>query len=196
MCLAFDIVSGYHVPPLHFLTPNRDSMPSAYVDEIQLLQLRTLKVNKLNILGTRFFSENLTTDLNSDERKELKNGIFMLFPRGFGCAKILSKKFAMLRHVKGPPSDLWSPLNRMNPFLVRTLCFRLIQVTFGLKSRVSTTSDEPQGLSGAKMSQKNPNFHDFCRPYMNYFGKYFYRIRRRIPKRVDWRIFRDFSELF
>jgi len=37
MCLAFDIVSGYHVPPLHFLTPDRDSMPAAYVDEIQLL---------------------------------------------------------------------------------------------------------------------------------------------------------------
>jgi len=114
------------------------------------LQLRTLKANKLNILGTRFFSENLTTDLNSDERKELKNGIFMLFPRGFSCAKILSKKFAMLRDIKGPPSDLWSPLNH---FLVRTLCFRLTQVTFGLKSRVWTTSDEPQGLSGANMSQ-------------------------------------------
>jgi len=133
------------------------------------------------------------TDLNPDERKELKNGIFMLFPRGFGCAKFLSKKFAMLRHVKGPPSELWSPLNH---FLVRTLYFRLIQVTFGLKSRVWTTSDEPDGLSGAKMSQKIPNFHDFCRPCMNYFGKYFYRIRRRISKRVDWRIFRDFSGLF
>jgi len=31
---------------------------------------------------------------------------------------------------------------------------------------------------------------------MNFFGKYFYRIRRRISKQVDWRIFRDFSELF
>jgi len=67
---------------------------------LSVLQLRTLKVNKLNILGTRFFGENLTTDLNSDERKELKNGIFMLFPRGFGCAKFLSKKIAMLRHVR------------------------------------------------------------------------------------------------
>jgi len=148
------------------------------VDTVEsVIQLRTLKANKLNILGTRFFSENLTTDLNSDERKELKNGIFMLFPRGFSCAKFLSKKFAMLRHTKGPPSDLWSPLNH---FLVRTLCFRLTQVTFGLKSKVWTTSDEPQGLSGAKMSQKYPNFHDFCRPCMNYFGKYFYRIRCRI----------------
>jgi len=143
----------------------------------QWLQLRTLKANKLNILGTRFFSENLTTDLNSDERKELKNGIFVLFPRGFSCAKFLSQKIAMLRPIKGPPSDLWSPLNH---FLVRILCFRLNQVTFGLKSRVWTTSDEPQGLSGAKMSQKYPNFHDFCRPCMNYFGRYFYRIRCRI----------------
>jgi len=31
---------------------------------------------------------------------------------------------------------------------------------------------------------------------MNYFGNFFFRIIRRISKRVDWRIFRDFSELF
>jgi len=70
------------------------------------LQLRTLKANKLNILGMRFFSENLTMDLNSDERKELKNGIFMLFPRGFSCAKFLSKKIAMLRHINTAGTEL------------------------------------------------------------------------------------------
>ena len=36
------------------------------------------------------------TVLKSDRQKELKNGIFMLFPRVFGCAKILSKFFCIL----------------------------------------------------------------------------------------------------
>ena len=62
------------------------------------LQLWTTKVNKLIISRTRFFSENLTADLNPDGQKELKNGVFMLFPRFFGCANFLSKIFG-LYHV-------------------------------------------------------------------------------------------------
>ena len=61
-----------------------------------LVQLRTNKVNKLVISRTRFFGWNLTTDLKSDGQKELKNGVFVLFPRGFGRAKFLSKIFRKL----------------------------------------------------------------------------------------------------
>jgi hypothetical protein len=52
--------------------------------------LRTTKVNKLSISGTRIFDGNLTTDLKLDRQKELKTGLFILFPRVFGRAKILS----------------------------------------------------------------------------------------------------------
>ena len=45
------------------------------------LQLQTTKANQLSISGTRFFGENLTADLKPDRQKELKNGVFMLFPR-------------------------------------------------------------------------------------------------------------------
>ena len=62
----------------------------------QPLQLWTTKVNKLSISGTRFFGGNLRTVLKSDRQKELKNGVFMLFPWVFGCAKILSKFFCIL----------------------------------------------------------------------------------------------------
>ena len=64
------------------------------------VQLRTTKVNKLSISGTRFFGGNLMTVLKSDRQKELKNGVFILFPRVFGHAKILSKFFRILhRHL-------------------------------------------------------------------------------------------------
>ena len=64
------------------------------------VQLRTTKVNKLSISGTRFFGRNLMTVLKLDRQKELKNGVFMLFPRVFGNAKILSKFFCILhRHL-------------------------------------------------------------------------------------------------
>jgi hypothetical protein len=48
---------------------------------ILVVQLRTTKANQLIISGTRFFGENLTTDLKPDGQKEPKNGVFMLFPR-------------------------------------------------------------------------------------------------------------------
>jgi len=48
------------------------------------IQLRTTKVEKLNTSGTRLFGANLTTDLKPDGQKELKNGVFLLFPRVFG----------------------------------------------------------------------------------------------------------------
>ena len=61
------------------------------------VQLQTTKVNKLSISGTRFFGGNLMTVLKSDRQKELKNGVFILFP---GCAKILSEFFCILhRHL-------------------------------------------------------------------------------------------------
>ena len=34
-------------------------------------------------------------DLKPDGQKELKNGVFMLFPRVFGCTKFLSKIFGL-----------------------------------------------------------------------------------------------------
>jgi hypothetical protein len=46
----------------------------------QLVQLWTTKANQFIISGTRFFRENLMTDLKLDRQKELKNGVFMLFP--------------------------------------------------------------------------------------------------------------------
>jgi hypothetical protein len=54
------------------------------------VQLRTTKVNKLSISGTRIFDGNLTTDLKLDRQKELKTGLFILFPHVFGRAKNLS----------------------------------------------------------------------------------------------------------
>ena len=62
----------------------------------EIIQLQTTKVNKLSISRTRFFDGNLMTDLKLDRQKELKNGIFMLFPQVFGCAKNLSKFFCIL----------------------------------------------------------------------------------------------------
>ena len=45
------------------------------------IQLWTTKANQLITSGTRFFGENLTTDLKLDGQKELKNVGYMLFPR-------------------------------------------------------------------------------------------------------------------
>ena len=63
---------------------------------IEVVQLQTTKVNKLSISGTRFFGRNLMTVLKMDRQKELKNGVFMLFPWVFGYAKNLSKFFCIL----------------------------------------------------------------------------------------------------
>ena len=67
------------------------------------IQLWTTKVNKLSISGTRFFDRNLMTGLKSDRQKELKNGVFMLFPQVFGCAKILSEFLCILHHHLSQP---------------------------------------------------------------------------------------------
>jgi len=61
-----------------------------------MIQLRTTKVNKLSISGTRIFDGNLTTDLKPDRQKEFKTGLFILFPRVFGRAKILGDIFLYL----------------------------------------------------------------------------------------------------
>jgi len=50
----------------------------------------------IEYLRNRFFDGNLTTDLKPDGQKELKNGVFILFPRVFGRAKILSEIFSKL----------------------------------------------------------------------------------------------------
>ena len=59
------------------------SVSEQRVDRVHVdhLQLRTTKANQLSISGTRFFGKNLTADLKPDGQKELKNGVFMLFPR-------------------------------------------------------------------------------------------------------------------
>jgi hypothetical protein len=41
------------------------------------------------------------TDLKPDGQKELKNGVFMLFPRVFGRAKFLGKNFVKIRVTHG-----------------------------------------------------------------------------------------------
>ena len=51
------------------------------IQYMKTLQLGTNKHNNFIISGTRFFGENLMTDLKPDGQKELKNGVFMLFPR-------------------------------------------------------------------------------------------------------------------
>ena len=67
--------------------------PSKLKTTLESVQLRTTKVNKLSIMGTRIFSENLTTDPTPDGQKKNLEGVFIIFPRVFGCAKILSKIF-------------------------------------------------------------------------------------------------------
>ena len=60
------------------------------------IQLWTTKANQLIISGTRFFGENLMTDLKLDGQKELKNvGYLHVIPMLFGCTKILSKIFGI-----------------------------------------------------------------------------------------------------
>ena len=61
--------------------------PSSWPHLNAELQLRTTKVNHLNISGTRFFGENPTTNLKPDGQKGLKNGVFMSFPRILAAPK-------------------------------------------------------------------------------------------------------------
>ena len=58
----------------------RELDPGACAFSVDSVQLRTTKVKKLSISGTRFFGRNLMTVLKLDRQKELKNGVFMLFP--------------------------------------------------------------------------------------------------------------------
>ena len=51
------------------------------------VQLQTTKANQLIISGTRIFGENLMTDLKPDRQKQLKNGVFTLFPRFLAVPK-------------------------------------------------------------------------------------------------------------
>ena len=76
-------------------SPSVAGEPSTFnfIPGLTIVQLRTTKVNKLSIMGTRIFSENLTTDPTPDGQKKNLEGVFIIFPRVFGCAKILSKNF-------------------------------------------------------------------------------------------------------
>ena len=63
------------------------------------LQLRTIKDIQFCISGTRIFWEKLLTDLNSDGQIELKNGVFIKFPRVFVAAKFLDQISDTFRSV-------------------------------------------------------------------------------------------------
>ena len=81
------VTSVYWFPPLIFYYIQA-------VNVLTLVQLRATKVNRLNILGTRFFGENLTTDLKPDGQKKLKNGAFMLcVPTRFWLRQIFEQNF-------------------------------------------------------------------------------------------------------
>jgi hypothetical protein len=81
------------------------------------IQLWTNKGNKLIISGTRFFGKKPMTDLKPDGQKELKNGVFMLFPRFLAAPTFLSKNFDLYHVYKWlnlRPQDLGfgNPSNR------------------------------------------------------------------------------------
>ena len=61
------------------------------------VQLRTTEANELIISRTRFFGENMTTDMKPDGQKELKKGVFVLFPRLL--ARQISEQNFGLYHV-------------------------------------------------------------------------------------------------
>ena len=63
------------------------------------MQLWTTKANQLIISGTRIFDENLMTDLKPDRQKELKNGVFMLFPC-FWPRQIFEQHFWSILHLQ------------------------------------------------------------------------------------------------
>jgi hypothetical protein len=68
--------------PTHNVIGTKHSQTlSRALPALSYIQLGTNKRNKFIISGTRFFGKNLMTDLKPDRQKELKNGVFMLFPR-------------------------------------------------------------------------------------------------------------------
>ena len=96
------------------------------------VQLRTTKVYNLRISGTRFFGGNLMTVLKSDRQKELKNGVFMLFPRVFGRAKNLNEFFCILHH------HLSQSLRKI--LLIKLICITLCMSISSAESSASLAS--------------------------------------------------------
>ena len=72
----------------------------------EAIQLRTTKANQLSISGTRFFGENLTADLKPDGQKELKNGVFMLFPRILAAPNFWAKFSVYIMSIDSKFSEL------------------------------------------------------------------------------------------
>ena len=62
--------------------------PSSKIS-IPKVQLRTIKVIKFDNLRTRIFIEILTSDSEPETSKASRNGVALIFPRFFGCAKFL-----------------------------------------------------------------------------------------------------------
>ena len=67
--------------------PAHDSV--LYDDDRDDIQLRTIKVIKFDNLRTRIFIEILTSDSEPETSKASRNGVALIFPRFFGCAKFL-----------------------------------------------------------------------------------------------------------
>ena len=83
------------------------------------VQLQTTKANQLIISGTRFFGDNLTTDLKPDSQKELKNVGSMLFPYFLAMPKFWAKYLVYITcQILGlrlwQPQDAWFLLGKKN----------------------------------------------------------------------------------
>ena len=78
----------------------------AHIGSASILQLRTTKANQLSISGTRFFGKNLTADLKPDGQKELKNGVFMLFPRILAAPNFWAKFSVYIMSIDSKFSEL------------------------------------------------------------------------------------------
>ena len=57
--------------------------------KFNVVQLRTIKVIKLDNLRTRIFIGILTSDSEPETSKTSRNGVALIFPCFFGCAKFL-----------------------------------------------------------------------------------------------------------
>ena len=55
----------------------------------ETIQLQTNRVIKFDNLRTRIFIEILTSDSEPETSKTSRNGVALIFPRFFGCAKFL-----------------------------------------------------------------------------------------------------------
>ena len=89
------------------------------------VQLRTNKVNKLKISGTRFFSDNLTTDLNSDKRRSTftKRSRLAYFSKLFWAAPI----YWSIIFLKKGLADKLAPADRFSEhtYAVPVNCLRV-----------------------------------------------------------------------